>query len=71
MHAQNMTIYQKELRSFEPIDLTEIRTEHSQHDPRRVALNLAYLTRDRSLHERRELFAMLGFKTTDNFLAPQ
>ena len=60
MHAQRTPVSDRVPPSYRPVDLTVIRAEHSRPDPRRVALNLAYLTKGLPVGERRELFKMMG-----------
>ncbi len=60
MHAQRTPVSDRVSPSYRPVDLTVIRAECSKPDPRRVALNLAYLTKGLPVGDRRELFKMMG-----------
>lgn len=60
MHASRTPVVEKAPQPFTPVDLTAVRAECSRPAPRRVALNLAYLTRNKPMGERRELLAMMG-----------
>lgn len=60
MHAARTPVSDRVSPSYRPVDLTVVRAECSKPDPRRVALNLAYLTKGLPVGERRELFKMMG-----------
>lgn len=60
MHAARTPVSDRLSPSYRPVDLTVVRAECSKPDPRRVALNLAYLTKGLPVGERRELFKMMG-----------
>lgn len=60
MHAQRTPVSDRVAPAYRPVDLTVVRAECSKPDPRRVALNLAYLTKGLPVVERRELFKMMG-----------
>lgn len=59
-HAQRMPFREKAPQTYEQVDFTSVNAVCSRPDPRRVALNLAYLTRGMPMGERRELLAMMG-----------